>query len=464
MIDQFLASGHQKWGQQSGLVLLLPHGYDGEGPDHSSARLERFLSLCNDDPDHLPGHSPEFQRQITQTFEAITKDYGRKINRQQASDLLKSHQSTILQTIDLRVMLGLLAFLWMEGAEVQQMEKVRCWICCGMKWVSERTRPLQNRTGTISWSNTVDETLNVTQTSLLSMPPRLLNSSMPLEDRSLSWQVHHTVHVLLQCNLPYKKPLVIMSPKYLHHHRPCTSALVDFSTGTFFNRVIDDGKSSDNIRHRTVDTSTGKSFLKLPEEIRRVILCSGQIYYHLSAARRSRGIRDIVLVRLEQISPFPHDLITRIVSQYLDAEIVWCQVHIHSHCPRELDSGERCDVGRAEEYGSVALRATENGDSHARTVWQDETDTTHTALHWPSCLSLDCHGILSHSSQRKPRDSACCIDSRIGMHSLSVVTLWHFSLYHFNHTRLDSLTDLGDRTFCLGTAKETKIAARDQYG
>lgn len=117
----------------------------------------------------------------------------------------------------------------------------------------------------------------------------------------------------------------MMSPKYLLHHSPCTSALSDFSTGTFFNRVIDDGKISDNTRHLSVNRRTGEPFLLPAKQIQRVILCSGQIYYHLTNTRRSRRVKNVVLVRLEQISPFPHDLLTRIVSQYSNAEIVWCQ-------------------------------------------------------------------------------------------------------------------------------------------
>ena len=95
----------------------------------------------------------------------------------------------------------------------------------------------------------------------------------------------------------------VQTPKYLHHHRPATSALQDMTTGTFFNRLIDDGKGSDNTRHLAHDKA-GRPFLQPPAEIVRVILCCGQIYYHLSRARRARRISNIVLVRLEQIAPF----------------------------------------------------------------------------------------------------------------------------------------------------------------
>ena len=88
--------------------------------------------------------------------------------------------------------------------------------------------------------------------------------------------------------------------------------------------MIDDGKGSDNTRHLARDRA-GRAYLAPPADIVRVILCCGQIYYHLSNARRARRLANIVLVRLEQIAPFPHDIVLRVLRQYPNAELVWCQ-------------------------------------------------------------------------------------------------------------------------------------------
>lgn len=131
--------------------------------------------------------------------------------------------------------------------------------------------------------------------------------------------------ILAQVNVPYRKPLILFTPKFLLHHTPATSALQDFCTGTQFFRVLDDSKLGDNTRHRSFDPATGKPYLVANEHIRRVVMCSGQVYYALSRARRAKRVRDIALVRLEQLAPFPHDMVARVLQQYANAEIVWCQ-------------------------------------------------------------------------------------------------------------------------------------------
>jgi len=178
VIDQFITSGENKWQRLCGLTLLLPHGYEGQGPEHSSARLERFLQLCAE-------HNIQ--------------------------------------------------------------------VC------------------------------------------------LP----TTSAQVFHMLRKQVLC--PLRKPLVVMSPKSLLRHKESTSTLEELGNGSF--QVI-------------LDETDGFQ----PEAIRKLILCSGKVYYDLRQERRARGITDIAIVRLEQLYPFPHDEFERCVLQYKNMKsLVWCQ-------------------------------------------------------------------------------------------------------------------------------------------
>ena len=187
VIDQFIASGEMKWLRMSGLVLLLPHGFEGQGPEHSSARLERFLQLCADD------------------------------NMQVANCTTPANYFHILRR-----------------------------------------------------------------------------------------QLHRT----------FRKPLVIMSPKSLLRHKRAISSLSEFGPGSSFHRVLwDDAESKPG------STIT----LKPNEEIKRVILCSGKVYYDLLDEREKRGEDRIQILRLEQIYPFPGLALTDELTRFANAEIIWCQ-------------------------------------------------------------------------------------------------------------------------------------------
>jgi 2-oxoglutarate dehydrogenase E1 component len=177
VIDQFIASGEHKWGRLCGLIMMLPHGFEGQGPEHSSARLERFLQLCAE-------HNMQ--------------------------------------------------------------------IC---------------------------------------------NPTTPA-------QIFHLLR--RQAIRPMRRPLVIMSPKWILRHKLATSSLEDLGNGHFQN-VIEDN---------SVD---GQS-------VRRLIFCSGKVYYHLLEERDSRSIKDIALIRLEQLYPFPDKELDEILSRYPGLEsAVWCQ-------------------------------------------------------------------------------------------------------------------------------------------
>ena len=188
IVDQFISSGERKWLRMSGLVLLLPHGYEGQGPEHSSARLERFLQLCAED------------------------------NMQVANCSTPANYFHILRR-----------------------------------------------------------------------------------------QLHRN----------FRKPLIIMTPKSLLRHKRCVSSLEQMGPQSTFHRVLWDDAQSDP------DSTSIK--LVEDEEIRRVVLCSGKVYFDLFEEREARGTNDIQLLRVEQFYPFPAKSLMNELSRFKEAEIIWCQ-------------------------------------------------------------------------------------------------------------------------------------------
>ncbi|HEX5129802.1 MAG TPA: 2-oxoglutarate dehydrogenase E1 component, partial [Usitatibacter sp.] len=178
VIDQFIASGEAKWGRMCGLTMFLPHGYEGQGPEHSSARLERFLQLCAD-------HNIQ--------------------------------------------------------------------VC------------------------------------------------VP----STAAQFYHMIR--RQVNRPMRKPLIVMTPKSLLRKKEAASPLQDLASGGF----------------QVIIPEVEKLAAK---KVKRVVFCSGKVYYDIAAERAKRSIEDIAIVRIEQLYPFPHDEFQAQVDLYANAKsIVWCQ-------------------------------------------------------------------------------------------------------------------------------------------
>jgi 2-oxoglutarate dehydrogenase E1 component len=218
IIDQFIASGEAKWQRQCGVVLLLPHGYDGQGPEHSSARLERFLQLCD-------GEESEWD-------------------------------STVVNNEDER---------------------------------------------------------RATETQIQTSNLQVVNCTTPAQYfHVLRRQIHRT----------FRKPLVVMSPKNLLRHPLCKSSLEDFDD----QLDVDTSHHADDTRFERVFTEADPAVMANASSVRRVILCSGKVYYDLVQEREARGITDVALVRLEQLAPFPwlrlHDTLVEFNPK---AEIIWCQ-------------------------------------------------------------------------------------------------------------------------------------------
>jgi 2-oxoglutarate dehydrogenase E1 component len=205
VIDQFIASGEVKWGRLCGLVMLLPHGYEGQGAEHSSGRIERYLQLCAD--------------------------------------------------------------------------------------------------------------YNI-QVCVPSTPAQMF-------------------HLLRRQMLrPIRKPLIVFTPKSLLRSKDAASPLEDLASGRF-QAVIAEAEKLDN------------------KKVRRIIACSGKIYYELVAARRAKGIQDMAIIRLEQLYPFPHEDFAAQIAAYPNAtEVLWCQEapgnqgawhRIQHYLLRHLRKGMRLD-------------------------------------------------------------------------------------------------------------------------
>eukprot|EP00049_Salpingoeca_infusionum_P001127 m.45424 g.45424 ORF g.45424 m.45424 type:complete len:1130 (-) comp10879_c1_seq2:213-3602(-) len=281
IIDLFIASSEDRWGQSSSMVLLLPHGFDGQGPDHSSGRVERFLQLMNDDPDYLPGRDPKSVQLIHQVFDVLGNDKD-QITRNQLEAVLKDIVDSPAEAWE-----TIMAEIGLSPQEKIDRDSWVYYLMYFFRRHGER------------------------------------NANMIVANCTTPAQYFHLLR--RHANLPYSKPLVVFTPKYLLHHKPCTSALSEFTAGNFFHRVIADSGKADNTKHHASNPVTGEQYLRPNEDIKRLVICTGQIYYKLNSLRRSLKCRDVSLVRLEQIAPFPYDKVVHVIKMYPNAEVVWCQ-------------------------------------------------------------------------------------------------------------------------------------------
>ncbi|TPX48287.1 oxoglutarate dehydrogenase (succinyl-transferring) [Synchytrium endobioticum] len=246
IIDQFIAGGEQKWLQRTGITLLLPHGYDGQGPEHSSARLERFLQLVDEDPYTMP-----------------------PTDRMDKRSYARQHQDVNMQVV------------------------------------------------------------------YPSVPSNYFHV--------LRRQVHRD----------FRKPLIVLASKALLRHPLAKSALAEMGPQTRFQRLIPEvlhpnplegmvvgrppnqedsevlwsgNNAEPRIPYALQKTTDGFS-LAPPNEVKTLIFCTGQVYYLLYRARAMNKLRDVAIVRLEQITPFPFWEVKRVVDMYSKKleEVVWCQ-------------------------------------------------------------------------------------------------------------------------------------------
>jgi 2-oxoglutarate dehydrogenase E1 component len=158
-------------------------------------------------------------------------------------------------------------------------------------------------------------------------------------------------HILRrQVHREFRKPLIVMEPKSLLRHPLAVSSLEQMGPGTRFLRFIPE-------QDKAVLNGAKN------EHVRRLILCSGKVYYDLLEERQRLGITDVALARVEQVSPFPHDLVHRHADNFPNAEIVWCQVGATARLGSDWWTAadvqpNHCSIGGAQEHGRMELCAT----------------------------------------------------------------------------------------------------------
>jgi 2-oxoglutarate dehydrogenase complex dehydrogenase (E1) component-like enzyme len=313
IIDNFIVSGEDKWSNYSSLVMLLPHGYDGQGPEHSSARLERFLQLVDDDPDEIPGKGIYTIEQMEAGYAMLVAGEQNKnadigIDKSTLIAAISKHApNATTERIDVAVAEILSELHGTDKSKKDKRISKDDWCFLMSSWLQRNTEQRHNLC--------------------------VISPSSPAQYfHALRRQIHRH----------YAKPLVVMSSKWLLHHKSCTSDLADMGPGTFFQRIIAEGGRGDNMAEK--NKKAGLIHAE-PQDIKKLIFCCGKIFYHLYHARSAslssknsgngndngngnghgQVVSDIVFVRLEQIAPFPYDVVGPVIERYPNAQLIWVQ-------------------------------------------------------------------------------------------------------------------------------------------
>lgn len=289
LIDTYVMSGEEKWGLASNLVLLLPHGFDGQGPDHSSGRVERFLQMVSDDPDSLPGACERDGALIRRSFAALDPDNKGWLDAENLAAMLSEHlgeDASGAQTTR-------------GGDTTEEPDVGRAAL------LRDLHQRLSEGGGHVAGGGEVKKAYDAVTGASRGRINMALWTRLMMQHLRLESEAHANVHVCIpttpaqyfhllrrQMNRSFDKPLVVFAPKFLLHHRLARSDLADFAFGTHFHRVIDDSlEGADNTRHLSMNPKTMEAYNLPPDQIRRVVLCSGQIFYALNRARRQKCVR-----------------------------------------------------------------------------------------------------------------------------------------------------------------------------